>query len=845
MDFGFKTRGGTAPELTRVGYGRSNGMGRSTREEMISGECEQREDADGVGLPKTPPTCRSQRRGRGVGRTPKPRAGWGKRQAEDKRSSDNTSNMSSMLRPASRQALSDLMDLNLALKYDKIWKDGFSESRQRKDRRYAFAMTTAKNKSHKSLQGWEAGTHSSSPSGWFMDRSSSPRQRFKANSERLYAPPAMRVIDHDQLDEAKVLVSEKPWCPRPRRVYEEGENEVENGDKTRGQTTRLPCQETSSRQQNERDQRMWSALKTSIFSGGEVNVDTSCDGLDLSMAKTGIGVSTLQHNDYLKAEVAKEPRTCAHFKGARNMEQLDLERSLMDRTVRPHRVVTARALKTNDESPSLSKVKYARNLSASASRPRTRRESISSSSMWAGAGVGNPLQCTGVRAELVPRSGDMISGLDDDINASEVESTYNAAPAPTRARRTRHEQDDQQLSRKADLGRFQWVMNDEGLANFLQRPPSRQKEAFPTHLADVVPQLAFQAEVPEVNEQAKQHIEAARKNAVEQARPPSRHKPLERSLFLEIPESRQKNPPTFCPSRGAHVGGADSCSDVTPRSLELFKDGANKESTPTGDTPGTVFALDRRQDNPDRDGFSVLQVEGPCPFRIEVTNSYVQPRPPTIPVGREAALSLKWSPPGKKSGTSCYPKPNNGFLGPRPDANNPGKQLEPSNTTPRLAVSSFGKAVQVLGEDVGKGTCATPCRTFFSCSGQNSPAPNGFCSQESAAIEEFPKASPLSGGVVRGPEVKGRLTTSEGSRIGKLGGVVESTPWRSDRSKQAPHVAGRAETSDLWVNAGMPGISLAEWSLQSCDEADDGAVGVEHTFSTFANTLGVFLDSRG
>ena len=157
MDFGFKTRGGTAPELTRVGYGRSNGMGRSTREEMISGECEQREDADGVGLPKTPPTCRSQRRGRGVGRTPKPRAGWGKRQAEDKRSSDNTSNMSSMLRPASRQALSDLMDLNLALKYDKIWKDGFSESRQRKDRRYAFAMTTAKNKSHKSLQGWEAG----------------------------------------------------------------------------------------------------------------------------------------------------------------------------------------------------------------------------------------------------------------------------------------------------------------------------------------------------------------------------------------------------------------------------------------------------------------------------------------------------------------------------------------------------------------------------------------------------------------------------------------------------------------------------------------------------------------
>lgn len=48
-----------------------------------------------------------------------------------------------------------------------------------------------------------------------------------------------------------------------------------------------------------------------------------------------------------------------------------------------------------------------------------------------------------------------------------------------------------QLARKVELGRFQWVTNDEGVANFLQRPPSRQKEAFPTHLADVVPFAAF------------------------------------------------------------------------------------------------------------------------------------------------------------------------------------------------------------------------------------------------------------------------------------------------------------------------------------------------------------------
>lgn len=50
----------------------------------------------------------------------------------------------------------------------------------------------------------------------------------------------------------------------------------------------------------------------------------------------------------------------------------------------------------------------------------------------------------------------------------------------------------QRLGRKTDMGRFQWVTDDEGVANFLQRPPSRQKEAFPTHLADVVPYTAFQ-----------------------------------------------------------------------------------------------------------------------------------------------------------------------------------------------------------------------------------------------------------------------------------------------------------------------------------------------------------------
>lgn len=76
--------------------------------------------------------------------------------------------------------------------------------------------------------------------------------------------------------------------------------------------------------------------------------------------------------------------------------------------------------------------------------------------------------------------------------------------------------------------------------------------------------------MPEADEQAKQHIEATRKNAVEQARPLSRHKPPERSLFLEVPETRRQIPQSFCGSRGAEPYG-----DLTPRRSSL--DGSDNE----------------------------------------------------------------------------------------------------------------------------------------------------------------------------------------------------------------------------------------------------------------------------
>lgn len=88
----------------------------------------------------------------------------------------------------------------------------------------------------------------------------------------------------------------------------------------------------------------------------------------------------------------------------------------------------------------------------------------------------------------MPRNGDGQCGTSDNADVADVEGYPGLAGDVA----THQREDGQQLARKADMRRFQWVTNDEGVANFLQRPPSRQKEAFPTHLADVVPYAAFQ-----------------------------------------------------------------------------------------------------------------------------------------------------------------------------------------------------------------------------------------------------------------------------------------------------------------------------------------------------------------
>lgn len=162
MDFGFQGRGGTAPALSSAGYGRS-----MHAEKPVTGDpyrcCEQVMEGIGnkLGLPKAP-VFRSQRQGKGDkiasdkqahGCRHQARPSWGKRHTEgNKRNIDGAGLMLSTL-PASHQALSDLMDLNLALKYDKMGKHG--AARQQQDRQHTRSSRRLEGRAAGSLNGQE------------------------------------------------------------------------------------------------------------------------------------------------------------------------------------------------------------------------------------------------------------------------------------------------------------------------------------------------------------------------------------------------------------------------------------------------------------------------------------------------------------------------------------------------------------------------------------------------------------------------------------------------------------------------------------------------------------------
>ncbi|CAM9112628.1 unnamed protein product [Scytosiphon promiscuus] len=549
--------------------------------------------------------------------------------------------------------------------------------------------------------------------------------------------------------------------------------------------------------QNDKDQRMWSALRTSLLSISGEDTDPTIVGLRIGSIEDG-----------RSSDGGSACNRSSRIVVRRDMEQLHLERSAMDRTIRPHRIASARALEASQDSPLQTKVKQPRTFSASARRSRTRKNDAAST-----------LRCTGIRAELVSRSGDAQSGF-----SNETPDTADGADDSAIIGSNCRQKGAQHVARKTDMRRFQWVTNDEGVANFLQRPPSRQKEAFPTHLADVVPYPAFQVEAPTTDERAKQLAEATRKNAVEQSRPPSRHKPPGQSLFLEVPEPRRQVQPAFAFPRGAPPTGAESC-DGTAHSV----DSADVEaSSTTRDALEVIFALDRRHDNPDRDGKQIIRVQGPCPFRIEVTNSLMQPQPPTVaPNGREAVDEAN----PRKVAKHCTPDPSCGLFGSMSydtcGRTGTEKQRAPINTTPTLAASAIGSSAPTRGDIVGESSyrlIGSRSTGGIALRGANIPGTCPVRSEDNGIGGGLSMPPPREGAENRELTAGGAvITEAEDRRQGER--FAEDCVERGIKGTEGGNVLsiGRGNNSGLFVNTGAPGPHVSDWSLQSCDDVDDGA----------------------
>lgn len=139
---------------------------------------------------------------------------------------------------------------------------------------------------------------------------------------------------------------------------EDGRNEKSDEEigADRAENATISPRDESSVGRSEKDQRMWSALKTSLLSEGLAPGDKPFTGLcstDFEMTPGGASGYVSDTRERTRGDSA----TINFFshqpamKGTRDMEQLDLERSAMDRTMRPNRAASTRLLET-DSSPS-------------------------------------------------------------------------------------------------------------------------------------------------------------------------------------------------------------------------------------------------------------------------------------------------------------------------------------------------------------------------------------------------------------------------------------------------------------------------------------------------------------
>lgn len=157
--------------------------------------------------------------------------------------------------------------------------------------------------------------------------------------------------------------------------------------------------------------------------------------------------------------------------------------------------------------------------------------------------------------------------------------------------------------------------------------------------------------------------------------------------------------------------------------------------------------------------------------------------------------------------------------------------------------------VQARNDAPGKGgISAVPFRMLGSRSsgaaasrgGNTNLAPPTSRHEEGAtSISDVPSPPPRPSNSTREPEREGKFCAPEGRAEGRAVGegvVEEGSGWKSKAVTGGVSSTWRADTPGLRVNTGAPGVHVSDWSLQSCDDADDGAVS-EHMIQSFKTNL--------
>eukprot|EP00953_Heterococcus_sp_UTEX-ZZ885_P017299 9682-Heterococcus_DN1.PRE.1 len=272
---------------------------------------------------------------------------------------------------------------------------------------------------------------------------------------------------------------------------------------------------------NSSSSSVWTAMKTSLLSSlgqAQHHHATSSKGNGDATGSSSVTrpplVPAVQEPELLLsargravAALGGSEHAATSSRNGLDLQQLDYERSTMDRTGRLGRVASARLLRTADASTAATAAAVAAGEYSAGARGKL----CTAAPRHKSAGVTRRssdvvLTLHGTRAELVPRDAPCDSSSTAGSTygtGTGTSSSATAAAASATLQRRRSAMGSRGGTAGSELfstvastaydgppvaaAALTWMTDAEGMANFSRRPPSRQREAFPTHLASEAP----------------------------------------------------------------------------------------------------------------------------------------------------------------------------------------------------------------------------------------------------------------------------------------------------------------------------------------------------------------------